>query len=113
MANSPLFEVTTDDFKATFMLGKGDELDSVENVDVEVEFADGTRWGATFITVREIERIMDRWRSSGEGESGIFFRCPDLVIVRDGGVRAITAVVESAVGQDRRSGILTQLGSSE
>ncbi|MEV4671055.1 hypothetical protein AB0K34_05310 [Actinomadura sp. NPDC049382] len=105
--------VATDDFEATFMLGRDDEPDSVENVDVEVTFSDGTRWGATFLTVREIERIMDRWRMSGEGQNGTVFRCPDLVIVRDGGVRAITAVLESAVSQDGRSDLLTYLGPPE
>lgn len=53
---------------------------------------------------------MDRWRMSGEGHSGTVFSCPDLVIVRDGGVRAITAALESAVSQAERASLLTYLG---
>jgi hypothetical protein len=110
MASNPLHEVVTDQFRAVFMLGAEDEADSVENVDVEVSLSDGTRWSATFMTMREIQKIMDRWRSSGENLGGRYFHSGDLVIVREAGISAIVQAMESALASGDPYSILTPLG---
>ncbi|WP_345365414.1 hypothetical protein [Actinoallomurus liliacearum] len=102
--------MVTDQFRAVFMLGAEDEVDSVENVDVEVYLSDGTRWSATFMTMREIEKIMDRWRSSGENSGGRYFRSGDLVIVREAGISAMVQTMESALADGGPYSILTPLG---
>jgi hypothetical protein len=60
-----------------------DDDGTVTNADVELVDADGMRWSATVVTAPEIGRLMDTWRSTGECQSGAFFRVPDLIIVRD------------------------------
>lgn len=109
MDNKPFYEVETDRFRAVFILGAEDDADFVENIDVEVLLSNGTRWSATFMTVREIERIMDRWRSSGENSRGTYFHVSDLVVVRNAGIPAMVQVLESALANDDPYSILTPL----
>lgn len=55
----------------------------VTNADAELVDAQGQRWSATVMTQSEVSRLIEAWRSSGECQSGAFFREPDLIIVRD------------------------------
>lgn len=86
--------------EALFRLGADDDPETVENVDVSVTLHDGTRWSATFLTLDEIGRILDRWRASGEGLGGAYFSCPDLIIVRNGGIPAMSAVLDGLAAQN-------------
>lgn len=70
---------------------------SAANCDLEVLDSDGTRWSATVLTVEEISRIMARHEKTGECLNGSFFACPDLLIVRDGTVAGVEALVRSLV----------------
>jgi hypothetical protein len=85
------------DAEVLFMLGADDDMDSVENVDVEVIHADGSRWSATLISLAEIGRIMERWKASGEGLGGRYFQCDDLVVTRDGGLANMIEVLGALV----------------
>jgi hypothetical protein len=109
MASNPLHEVVSDQFKAVFMLGAGDDPAAVENVDAEVTLHDGSRWSATFMSVREIQRIMDRWRTSGENAAGQYFHCGDLVSVREAGIPAMVRVLEYALANGDLYSLLTPL----
>jgi hypothetical protein len=109
MDSSPLYEVVSDQFKAVFMLGAEDDPGTVENVDAEVTLTDGTRWSATFISINEIQGIMDRWLISGECASGGYFQCPDLVIIREPGIGAMVRVIEQVLAEDGPRGLLIPL----
>ncbi|MEV0117365.1 hypothetical protein AB0H77_29720 [Streptomyces sp. NPDC050844] len=95
-----------DRFSALFMLGVDDR---VENVDVELRLPDGTRWSATFMTLREIAEVMDRRKQTGECAGGAFFQCPDLVIVPTGGVDAMMASLRGIMDSGGPEGILPEL----
>lgn len=109
MGNNPLYEVSRDQFEAVFMLGAADDVNFVENVDVQVTMKDGTRWSATFMSMREIQRVMDRWSVSGECAGDSYFQCPDLVIIRDPGVPAMVRVLEDALAEGDPRSILVPL----
>jgi hypothetical protein len=109
MANSPFHVVETRQFRALFMLGAGDDAETVENVDAELTLPDGSRWSATFMTLLEIERIMMHWSDTGENRGGIFFRCPDLVIVRSGGISGMVQALEAVFENGGPQGILEEL----
>lgn len=98
-----------DGYKAVFLLGAGDDPESVEDCDIEVRDADGNRWYATALTLAEIRRIMDRHALSGESCHGRFFFCYDLLIVHRGGVPAIAALLDDLVGSGEFKEVLTQL----
>lgn len=52
------------------------------NVDVEVTFVDGSRYVATFFTVRNITTLLDRHAQSGESAGGAYLWASDMIIVR-------------------------------
>ncbi|MBT2381731.1 hypothetical protein J7E90_31705 [Streptomyces sp. ISL-111] len=81
--------VTEPEFTALFMLGADDLAESVEDSDAEIRLPNGTRWSASFMTLGAIERVMNRWRETGEHGDGVFFACSDLVIIPKGGVAAM------------------------
>jgi hypothetical protein len=57
-------------------------LDDVadDNVDIEVQLADGSRWAATVFTVDNLRSLMKKWRSTGE-QSGLYVWAPDMIVV--------------------------------
>jgi hypothetical protein len=77
------------------MLGAEDDPRQVENVDAEVVLSNGSRWSATFLSVAEISRIMKRWEATGECLDGAYLRIPDLIVVRQGGLEGMVAVLDS------------------
>jgi hypothetical protein len=66
-----------------------------DNIDVEVCCSDGTRWGATFFTLRNLQWIFEKNAQTGECADGLYFNCPDLVIVRRLDPESIAATVAS------------------
>ena len=60
-----------------------DGLDPLDdNVDVEVVMKDGRRFGGTFFTLGNIQRLLNSGFESGEFCHGRVFWCRDMVIVR-------------------------------
>lgn len=100
MADDPLHTIETDRYKAVFMLGAEDELESVDDVDAEIILPDRSRWSATFMTLDAIARTLAKWKVTGECLGGIFFQSPDLVIVDRPGVSAMLEVIEGHVTSD-------------
>lgn len=49
------------------------------------------------MTLGAIERVMNRWRETGEYGGGAFFQCSDLVIVPKGGVAAMVDAFRAIV----------------
>ncbi|MCM2421725.1 hypothetical protein [Streptomyces sp. RKAG293] len=105
----PLHAVTTPHFDVVFMLGGGDDPETVANVDAEVTLRDGSRWSATFLTMEEIARILERWSITGESLGGRYFHCPDLVIIRDPGVPAMVGVLREIFDKGELPLLLSKL----
>ncbi|MFD9062770.1 hypothetical protein ACFVZ3_14770 [Kitasatospora purpeofusca] len=109
MDSNPFPVVKRAQFEAVFMIGAGEHVEMVENVDAEIIASDGTRWSATFMTLSEVARVMDRWTGTGENKGGQYFQCPDLVIVRDGGISTMTLALEGIFETGGPGGILGDL----
>jgi hypothetical protein len=96
----PYYRVRTAAFEADFLVGDGEDLDEVCNADTFLRLADGTLWSATILTVREVERLLDRWSATGDPTGGTYFACPDGLIVREPGianmVEALTRLLDSS-----------------
>ncbi|WP_371792550.1 hypothetical protein OG285_27770 [Streptomyces sp. NBC_01471] len=112
MANDPLYRVENPQFSALFMLGAEDDKETIENVDAELGLPDGTRWSATFMTLRAIGQVMSRWRDTGECSGGAYFQCPDLVIIPEGGLAAMLDSFKGIVESGGPEGVLQFLGES-
>lgn len=55
-----------------------------DNVDVEVRSPDGEAWTSTFFTLRNVARLMEHWRSTGEAAGGTYFwGGPGAVLVEE------------------------------
>jgi hypothetical protein len=94
------------------MLGAEDDKETVENVDAELRLPDGTRWSATFMTLRAIEQVMNRWTETGECSGGAYFQCPDLVIIPKGGLAAMLDSFKGIVDSGGPEGVLQFLSES-
>ncbi|MFF0888844.1 hypothetical protein [Streptomyces sp. NPDC003456] len=99
MAHDPLVVVETADFSVTYILGLEDDADTVEDVDATIRARDGKGWTASFMTPRKIAEVMDRWSTTGECADGLYLQIPDLVIVREGGLEAMTRALVDLFGE--------------
>jgi hypothetical protein len=106
----PRLTVDLNGGRAIFMLGAEDDADSVVNVDVEVILDDGSRWSATFLTVAEVSRILERWKATGECLNGSYLRVPDLVVVDRGGLDTMVAVLNSILASGDPATGMVRLG---
>jgi len=64
------------------------------NADVEVELADGSRWGATVFTPRNLETLRARYRSSGECAGGLYLWARHMILVEAVTEEVLRRVVE-------------------
>lgn len=96
----PLHVVETEQFKATFMIDEGDQLETLEFNDVLVELPDGTRWSATLATLDGLARVMDECRANGVALNGEYLWFSDLVIVRRMGVTAMVEVITGLINDE-------------
>ncbi|MFF4364244.1 hypothetical protein [Streptomyces sp. NPDC001604] len=99
MVHEPLVTVETADFSVTYVLALDDDADSVEDVDAVIRARDGKGWTATFMTPRKIAEVMNHRSATGECAGGLYLRIPDLVIVREGGLDAMTRALVDLFGK--------------
>ncbi|MER6126618.1 hypothetical protein ABT173_29170 [Streptomyces sp. NPDC001795] len=107
--DGPWYRVRTEHFEAAFLPNAGEDLETVDNVDVFVDLKDGTRWSATIITLAEVEILMKRWTASGEALGGRYFWVSDGLIVRDAGISSMTQVLVGLIENDEFTQILHRL----
>ena len=107
MGGEPFLSMTILGAEVTFNLGEDDDPSTLENADALVTMPDGSRRSATFLTVAEVARILDRWKVSGESRSGGYLRVPDLIVTREPGVSAMVAALEDLM--EEGDGSLTRL----
>lgn len=107
--DSDLFHVVREPgFVILFMLGADDRVDTVEDVDAELRLPDGSRWSATCMTLGAIDGVLNRWKETGEYGGGVYFQCPDLVIIPKPGV-AVMVEAFRAIMMEGPKGILSRL----
>jgi hypothetical protein len=91
--DGPWYRVDADGFTALFLPAPGEDPALVDNVDVVVEIADGSRWTTTLVTLAAVERRMARDAATGDHLDGRYFPSTDRLIVRDPGVGDMTRVL--------------------
>ncbi len=83
-----------------------------DNVDVHVRMESGERYVATFFTLKNVQRLMDGYKQTGECSSGQYFWASDMVIIHDLTDETIRQTVEDLIasGEFKRafSGPLTE-----
>ncbi len=107
--DGPFYRVRTEHFEAAFVPNAGEDLESVDNIDVFVDLPDGSRWSATIITLAQVELVMKRWAASGEALEGRYFWASDGLIVRDAGISNMTQVLVGLLKHDEFTQVLQRL----
>ena len=98
MENNPNIEINKEGYSIVIFSGNSDPLnESDDNVDIQVNFSDGSFYAATFFTIENIKALFEKNRRSGECASGLYFFCPDMVVVETLNLDSIERVVEHLV----------------
>ncbi|GGU94305.1 hypothetical protein GCM10010211_71750 [Streptomyces albospinus] len=107
--DGPWYRVSTEQFEAAFLPDANENLETVDNVEVEVRLRDGSRWSATMFTVAQVEVLMKRWAASGEALGGRYFWCSDELIVHDAGIGSMTQVLTGLMENGEFTQVLHRL----
>ena len=81
----------------------------LDNVDVEVVLADGRRLGATFFTMRNIERLFEKNRATGECRAGLYLWAANMIVVRELSMEVINKTVEDLIEMGELENAFTKL----
>jgi hypothetical protein len=84
-----------------------------DNVDVEVHLPDGSRWGATFFTLKNVQTLMNKNRRTGECGGGLYIWAADMVLVEELTHGTIIATVEELIAQGDLQKIFQHFVDSE
>ena len=52
-----------------------------DNIDVEVIMIDGQRFCATFFTIKNINKLIQNYKKTGECKNGLYFWASDAILV--------------------------------
>lgn len=70
------------------------------NIDVEVVFLDGRRYGATFFTVDNILTVMSRFKKCGECAHGLYFFTSYPIFVREITIDVICRTIDALLSEE-------------
>jgi hypothetical protein len=73
---------------------------AADNVDVEVTFADGHRFGATFFTVKNVELLFEKNRVTGECGGGVYLWATNMILVQELTMEVIQRTVQDLLNSD-------------
>jgi hypothetical protein len=76
-----------------------------DNIDIEVRFLDGRRFGATFFTLKNLASLFEKNRSTGECAGGTYLWAANMIIVEELSMETITRTVNDLlrVGELQKS----------
>jgi hypothetical protein len=95
--DGPFHRVIDPAFELVIPRWEGQDVETAQEADATVRLPDGTHRYATFMTLSAIERVMDRWQETGEGLSGRYFYCSDLIIIRRPGLHAMADAIRDLI----------------
>jgi hypothetical protein len=88
---------------------EGHDPRTLEEADMTIILPDSARYYATFMTLDIVAAAMQRWESTGECLNGAYFRCSDLIIIRQPGLPAIAEVVRDLIASGELADACTSL----
>jgi len=84
-----------DSFRLAVLVGQ-DPLGG--NVDIEIAMTeDGSRWSGTVHTPGDLDRLLERWGSTGGGAASLYIWEEDMIVVRTLSEDVIVRVAEDLV----------------
>ncbi len=90
-----------------------DDLDPINNnVDLEVHFDDGRRYGATFFTPRNLQYIIEK-DAGTEWDDGPYVWSPYMVVVRDLCPQTIAETVAHLIRSERLDQVFVRYADAD
>ncbi len=80
-----------------------------DNVDVSIVFDDGSRFTATFFTLKNIQGILKRYEISGECVNGLYFYSTNMIIVNELSEQVIASSVRDLIENNEFEHIFQRL----
>jgi hypothetical protein len=71
-----------------------------DNLDIEVRFVDGRRYGATFFTTKNIDILFKKNRATGECAGGLYLWSANMIIVEELSMDVIERTVDDLMKQE-------------
>jgi hypothetical protein len=71
-----------------------------DNIDIEVRFADGRRYGATFFTIENLSRLFQKNRATGECAGGIYLWAANMIIVQDLSMETVARTIHDLLERE-------------
>ena len=85
----------------------------VDNVDVEVVMADGRRFGATFFTMQNIERLFEKNRATGECRAGLYLWAANMILVHQLSMEVIDETVQDLLENGELESAFARLSTQD
>lgn len=79
------------------------------NVDVEVHFVDGRRFGATFFTVDNLRHLFDKNRRTGECAGGLYLWAVAMIVAEDLSAETMARTVADLLERDEFEAAFVEL----
>ncbi|HEX7447995.1 MAG TPA: hypothetical protein VF306_10640 [Pirellulales bacterium] len=84
-----------------------DELD--DNLDVQITLSDGRRYTATFFTLRNLESLFEKNRTTGECAGGLYLWASDMILVERLDHATIRATIADLISSDELASACLQI----
>ncbi|MFH0900425.1 MAG: hypothetical protein V2A73_07330 [Pseudomonadota bacterium] len=81
----------------------------VDNVDVEAVLPDGRRYGATFFTLRNIQRLFEKNRATGECLGGVYLWAANMILGEELTMEVIRRTVEDLLDTEEFFSVFSRL----
>lgn len=91
------YRIPGDGLTIELLLQEDERPEEVCNTDGWVIVHGDGRWAFTLLTLAELNRLMARWKETGETT---YFACRDLVLLRDPGADAVKEAIQDLVRGD-------------
>ncbi len=80
-----------------------------DNVDVELRFDDGSRYAATFFTLKNLESLFEKNKQTGECKGGLYLWAAAMVIVQRLSEATISETVADLIAAGEFEGAFAKL----
>ena len=81
-----------------------------DNSDVIVTFENGEKWVASFFTYRNIQTIVEKFKTSGECLAGGYFRTSNMILVDELSRSRIESVINDLIREQEFEAAFDKIG---
>src|ERR1044072_720734 len=112
MSSNPYRVHTLDDYEVWVLEGANGIDRRNDNVDVEVNFKTGERYGATIYTLENVASLMQQWRTTGDCRNGLYFAAPHVILVSELTSETILALIADLYKDGTLARVMERLSDS-